>query len=347
MPRSEAGSSPQPAGSHPLLTPCLDGIGKFCQLIDLDFMSDLMNYLRKLARSGNNSDGSSMDVSACLTVSERLQCCIIAFRVMRNNLDALNVDLQDFFVQLYSLIIEYRPGRDKGEILVEALKIMLCDDRQHDMQRAAAFIKRLATFSLCSGSAESLAALVTLKHLLQKNVKCRNLLENDAGGGSVSGAIAKYHPYATDPNLSGALASVLWELNLLSKHYHPAVSTMASNISMLGTGDNQVHLSNKSPQQAFKELSLEQESFIVKVDSKSSTKRKKGNASLKHINMGSDLDFTVQVDENDVRKKLSEHYLLLHDIAENERLRGELVGTTLSLNLYEQYKKQKKRRRTK
>ncbi|XP_055834056.1 nucleolar complex-associated protein 3 [Solanum dulcamara] len=341
-PRSEAGSSSQPAGSHPLLTPCLNGIGKFCQLIDLDFMSDLMNYLRKLARSGNNSDGSSKDVSACLTVSERLQCCIVAFRVMRNNLDALNVDLQDFFVQFYNLIIEYRPGRDKGEILAEALKIMLCDDRQHDMQRAAAFIKRLATFSLCSGSAESLAALVTLKHLLQKNVKCRNLLENDAGGGSVSGAIAKYQPYATDPNLSGALASVLWELNLLSKHFHPAVSTMASNISMLGTGDNQVHLSNKSPQQAFKELSLEQDSFIVKVDL--NAKRKKGNASLKHICMGADLDSTIQVDENDVKKKLSEHYSLLHDIAENERLRGELVGTTLSLNLYEQYKKQKKRR---
>jgi hypothetical protein len=33
------------------------------------------------------------------------------------------------------------------------------------------------------------AALVTLKHLLQKNVKCRNMLENDAGGGSVSGII--------------------------------------------------------------------------------------------------------------------------------------------------------------
>ncbi|KAK4352409.1 hypothetical protein RND71_027927 [Anisodus tanguticus] len=344
-PRSEAGSSPQSARSHPLLTPCLNGIGKFCQLIDLDFMSDLMNYLRKLARSGSNSDGSSKDVSACLTVFERLQCCIIAFRVMRNNLDALNVDLQDFFVQLYNLIIEYRPGRDKGEILAEAFKIMLCDDRQHDMQRAAAFIKRLATFSLFSGSAESMTALVTLKHLLQKNVKCRNLLENDAGGGSVSGAIAKYQPYATDPNLSGALASVLWELNLLSNHYHPAVSTMASNISMLGTGDNQVHLSNKTPQQAFKELSLEQESFIVKVDPKSSsTKRKKGNASIKHISMGTDLDITVQVDENDVRKKLSEHYSLLHDIAENERLRGELVGTTLSLNLYEQYKKQKKRR---
>lgn len=157
--------------------------------------------------------------------------------------------------------------------------------------------------------------------------------------------LQKYQPYATDPNLSGALASVLWELNLLSKHYHPAVSTMASNISMLGTGDNQVHLSNKSPQQAFKELSLEQVSFTVKVDTNSSkAKRKKGNASLKPTSVGAYLDYTVQIDENDVKKKLSEHYSLLRDIAENERLRGELVETTLSLNLYEQYKKKKKRK---
>lgn len=46
-----------------------------------------------------------------LSVSERLQCCIVAFRVMRNNLEALNVDLQDFFLQLYNLLLEYRPDR--------------------------------------------------------------------------------------------------------------------------------------------------------------------------------------------------------------------------------------------
>lgn len=50
-------------------------------------------------------------------------------------------------------------SRDQGEVLAEALKTMLCDGRQHDMQRAAAFIKRLATFSLCFGSAESFAGI--------------------------------------------------------------------------------------------------------------------------------------------------------------------------------------------
>ena len=92
--------------SLPLLAPCLNGIGKFSHLIDLDFMADLMNYLRKLAGAGSQKNDSHH-----LTVSERLQCCIVAFKVMKNNLEALNVDLQEFFVQLYGLILEYRPGR--------------------------------------------------------------------------------------------------------------------------------------------------------------------------------------------------------------------------------------------
>ncbi|KAL7614552.1 hypothetical protein Lser_V15G05419 [Lactuca serriola] len=123
-------------------------------------MADLMNYLRKLVGGTSDSNGEGITDSSPpsrLAVSERLRCCIVAFKVMRSNLDALNFDLQDFFIQLYNLILEYKPGRDQGEVLAEAMKIMLCDDRQHDMQRDAAFIKRLASFSLCFRAVESMA----------------------------------------------------------------------------------------------------------------------------------------------------------------------------------------------
>lgn len=330
------------SGSHPLLAPCLKGLGKFSHLIDLDFMGDLMNYLKKLAAGGSNPDDSQRNLN-CFTVSERFQCCIVAFKVMRTNLDALNVDLQGFFVQLYNLILEYRPGRDQGEVLAEALKMMLFEDRQHDMQKAAAFIKRLATFSLCFGSAESMAALVTMKHLLQKYIKCRNLLENDAGGGSVSGTIAKYQPYALDPNLSGALSSVLWELNLLSKHYHPTVATLASSISSMNAAQNQVYLATVSPQQAFLELSLERESFTPQNQSKKlNNKRKRGSGSSTSAGIDPTPE-TGSTDEDEVRKKLSAHFMLLRDIKENERLRGELDRATLHLQLYEEHKKQRKK----
>ncbi|GMH07976.1 hypothetical protein Nepgr_009816 [Nepenthes gracilis] len=327
--------------THPLLASCLKGVGRFSHLIDLDFMSDLMMHLKILASGGGGSDCSE----GHLTVSERLQCCIVAFKVMRMNLDSLKVDLQDFFVQLYNLILEYRPGRDQGEVLSEALKIMLLEDRQHDMQRAAAFIKRLTTSSLYFGSSESMAALVTVKQLLQKNVKCQNMLENDPGGGSVSGSIVKYQPFSSDPHLSGALASVLWELNLLSKHYHPAVSTTASSIaSMSSAGHNQVYLSSVTPQQAFMDLSVETESFIPKIDSKKlSRKCKRGTTTSIFASNGSALDVTKLVDEETLKKKLSVHFKFLRDIKEQERLQHELDRTTLSLKMYKgHYRKLRK-----
>ncbi|KAG9439504.1 hypothetical protein H6P81_019669 [Aristolochia fimbriata] len=344
-PRSKSNDDLLPSGlsGHPLLAPCLKGLGKFSHLIDLDFMGDLMKTLKLLA------DGSGIpnDVSSenRLSVSERIQCCIVAFKVMRNNLDALNVDLHDFFVQLYNLLIEYNPEREnQGEVLAEALKVMLCQGRQHDMQRTAAFVKRLATFCLSFGSAEAMAALVTLRHLLQMNVKCRNLLENDAGGGSLSGSIAKYQPDSTDPNLSGALASVLWELSLLSKHYHPAISSMASNISSMSTDHCQVFHSITSPEQAFSDLSIERESFHPNSSIASSDRKRKrgtGNSSFPSKRLK---DLNTSVDENEVRAKLSDHFTVLKDISENERLRRELNQTLMCLSLYEEYKKQKKKK---
>ncbi|XP_034213294.1 nucleolar complex-associated protein 3 isoform X2 [Prunus dulcis] len=257
--------------------------------------------------------------------------------------EALSAVFETYF-RILKHTMQSSASRDQGEVLAEALKIMLCEDRQHDMQKAAAFVKRLATFSLCSGSAESMAALVTLKHLLLKNVKCRNLLENDAGGGSVSGSVAKYHPYASDPNLSGALASVLWELNLLTQHYHPAVSSMASSISSMNTAHNQVYLSTISPQQAFTDFSLERpESFKPPSDiKKSNNKRKRGSDPSVSAVIEPSAD-TTSIDEDDVRKKLSAHFMLLRDIKENQRLRAELDGTTSSIQLYEEYKQQKKK----
>lgn len=155
----------------------------------------------------------------------------------------------------------------------------------------------------------------------------------------------KYHPYASDPNLSGALASVLWELNLLSKHYHPSVSTIALSIANLSNTSNQVYHANVSPQQAFAELSLEKESFNTNINiNKSGNKRKRVNVQ-QAVPTVADADIANRTDEVEVRKKLSEHFLILRDISENGRLKNELDRTTMSTQLYQQYKKQKKKQR--
>lgn len=152
----------------------------------------------------------------------------------------------------------------------------------------------------------------------------------------------KYQPYASDPNLSGALASVLWELNLLSKHYHPDVSTLASSISTISSAQNQVYHSNVTPQQAFMQSSLEQELFNTKTDKeKANLKRKRGSGSSMPNSSLTNNDVSSTIDEDMVKKKLSEHFLLVHEISETMRLRRELDHATSSLKLYEQYKKQK------
>ncbi|KAK8923962.1 hypothetical protein KSP39_PZI019540 [Platanthera zijinensis] len=332
-------------GQHPLLGPCLTGLGKFSHLIDLDFMGALMGSLKKLAGHSGSHCGST---SNSLTVSEKLQCCIVAFRVMRNNLDALNVDLQEFYVQLYNLLLEYRPFRDRGDVLAEALKTMLWEGKQHDMHRAAAFVKRLATFSLSFGSPEALAALVTIKHLLLRNSKCRGLLENDPGGGSLSGLVVKYRPDASDPHLSGALASVLWELSLLSKHYNPSVSSAAS--SMLSTegmnpSQTQAFLSTVSPTKAFEDLTTEQELFKAANKKFSPSRKIKSGNEFVLMNAEDVRKIESVVDEDVVEGKFEEHFKLLKDFDENERLRLELDRTSAAIRLYGEYRQQKKLKR--
>lgn len=157
----------------------------------------------------------------------------------------------------------------------------------------------------------------------------------------------KYQPYSTDPNLSGALASVLWELSLLSKHYHPAISTMASGISSMTTAQNQVFLLSKSsPQQAFKDMSIDQElcfaeSGSIKLNNK---KRRSNGRATSPSSIGSTTAMSSSFNEDELRRKLGSHFMVLHDIKENERLRSELDKTARSLQLYELYKKQKKQR---
>lgn len=154
----------------------------------------------------------------------------------------------------------------------------------------------------------------------------------------------KYQPYSTDPNLSGALASVLWELSLLSKHYHPSISTMASGISSMSSAQNQVLYSRSSPQQALTEMSLDQELCFTQISSiKLNNKKRRTNGPAASTSTGS-TTATTPLNDDELRKKLSSHFMVLHDIKENEKLRSKLDRTTRSLQLYEQYKKQKKQR---
>uniref|UniRef100_A0A0A9D421 CCAAT-binding factor domain-containing protein n=1 Tax=Arundo donax TaxID=35708 RepID=A0A0A9D421_ARUDO len=173
------------------------------------------------------------------------------------------------------------------------------------------------------------------------------MLENDSGGGSLSSLVAKYDPEAKDPYLSGALASVLWELSLLEKHYDISVSSMASNIlsmANLNPTQNPVPILNVNPLEAYRDMSIERE--LLKPASKAlSLNCKKKRRSKEFVALRPDVlqKADCSVDKDELKDKLESHFAVLRGISENERLRAELNHTLSSINLYKEYKQQKKK----
>ncbi|RZC73486.1 hypothetical protein C5167_048966 [Papaver somniferum] len=167
-----------------------------------------------------------------------------------------------------------------------------------------------------------MAALVTLRDLLQKNIKCRNLLENDADGGSFTGSVVKYQPYASDPNQP-----------------HPALQALSADL-------NQVYLYTTTPQQAFKDLSIESEFFNL-MDTLGTSSRKKRKVSEFSKSDSSSLEPIQKVesliDEENFKNGLSKHFNVLQDVKKNEKLRKDLALMVSSIRSYQEYKRQKKK----
>ncbi|KAI5324316.1 hypothetical protein L3X38_033389 [Prunus dulcis] len=75
---------------------------------------------------------------------------------------------------------------------------------------------------------------------------------------------------------------------------------------------------------------------------KSNNKRKRGSDPSVSAVIEPSAD-TTSIDEDDVRKKLSAHFMILRDIKENQSLRAELDDTTSSIQLYEEYNQRKEK----
>ncbi|KAL2653880.1 hypothetical protein R1flu_022008 [Riccia fluitans] len=261
----------KPLGPRPLLGASLEGLAKYAHLINVDFMGDLLDVLRALANGGKISEEDEF-ADGSTTVWERLQCCIIAFKIVKNNMDALNIDLREFYVRFYNLLFHttfVSEGERSGQIVAEALQAMLWEGRHTDMQRAAAFVKRLSTLALHLDSAEAIAALVTVRHLLVRYKKCRNILEND-GGGTIGGGMATYNAEGDDPDLSGALSTILWETSLLANHYNPNIATVASTVCSI-TDSKSLVLPTLTPTDAIRDY----KSVLTKVEETPATIKKR------------------------------------------------------------------------
>ncbi|CAI5958031.1 unnamed protein product [Closterium sp. NIES-64] len=383
QPRPTDGSGALSLPPRPLLPSALFLIGHFSHLLSVEYLPDLLSTLRQLAAdvatpldgddddlaggSGEWGDGGEVVTweggrrrKLGLRLEDRLTCCVVAQRVMKANLDSLNVDMRGFVTLVYQMILEaplvpaqvaalssespsgkasslkapleeadsleeeaITPGGSAisslEAALVSALQevFMSSGHRQADMTRCAAFIKRLSAAALHLSAAGAVAVLLVVRHLLLRYPRCRVLLDKDpdddlyaSGGGlgpygglagvllgcalgvcsrgvlldkdpgltpfsgdgralscphsgsshhfpdallplppplpshpslprhpppRVDYILQRYDPAAPEPELSAALTSFLWELSLLSRHYHPHVASLARHVSTIAT----------------------------------------------------------------------------------------------------------------
>ncbi|GIL93115.1 hypothetical protein Vretifemale_20565 [Volvox reticuliferus] len=123
-------------------------------------------------------------------------------------------------------------------LLSRVLEALLCEPKMADMQRTAAFVKRMAGVALMAGPGEAMALWATIARLLRRYPKLANLLEYEGEAPTVGGRT--YDPYCADPSESGALATTLWEVCFASgspePHYHPHLAQAAGSLMALRPG---------------------------------------------------------------------------------------------------------------
>eukprot|EP00246_Nothoceros_aenigmaticus_P012066 TRINITY_DN3570_c0_g1_i1.p1 TRINITY_DN3570_c0_g1~~TRINITY_DN3570_c0_g1_i1.p1 ORF type:complete len:208 (-),score=18.53 TRINITY_DN3570_c0_g1_i1:47-649(-) len=179
--------------------------------------------------------------------------------------------------------------------------------------------------------------MVTARHLLHRNKKCRNILENDGGGGAVGGTIAMFQLDGTDPDLSGALSSVLWEATLLQWHYHPSLSELASDALLLSSSTQSTLLAPMTPSEAVEAYATSTGGFRPGIQLPPKVTRRKVyrlmDRSVPAFLTEDTTDSSVEVEE-----VFSSYYRIVRNHQDNEKLRRELVGLERSLGLWNEYK---------
>ena len=158
-----------------------------------------------------------------------------------------------------------------------------------------------------------------------------------------------FHAEGNDPDLSGALSTVLWEVSLLTKHYHPDIAKLASQISKMGSDSNDFILSTLSPKDAVLQYSTKDGGFRPTVQlPRKLTRRKAYPSSLplsKSICDMSNIESDKIVTEIASPNIFSSHFKVLRDFKQNETLRKELRQVTRSIELYKTFKAKRKKRK--
>jgi U3 small nucleolar RNA-associated protein 19 len=145
-----------------------------------------------------------------------------------------NLDYPSFYPKLYSLIdADLLQSKHRSRFL--RLLPTFLDSTRLPATLVASFIKRLSRHALFGPPAGIVAIIPFIYNLLKAHPTCTFMIHRNP-----------YPPYTkstenlgadpfdmkqTDPQLTGAIDSSLWELETLQSHYHPNVASLARVIS--------------------------------------------------------------------------------------------------------------------
>lgn len=219
--------------SSPLLPAVLEGLSRFAHLISVDFFDDLLNALREVMHSFEDSNDISRTSSG---TRKRLLCIITAFQLLSGQGEAFNYDLRDFYTEIYNILfkasfhtkIEEKPEsqqQTESEMLVKGLELMFLRKRQIPVNRLAAFTKRFALVALNMPNKTVLQCLTLVDRLIKKDHRLDALLQSEDRASS-----GIYAPLLEDPELCNPFGTSLYELFLYQNHYDPNVRNIAKSL---------------------------------------------------------------------------------------------------------------------
>eukprot|EP00698_Gefionella_okellyi_P017571 TRINITY_DN515_c0_g1_i1.p1 TRINITY_DN515_c0_g1~~TRINITY_DN515_c0_g1_i1.p1 ORF type:complete len:550 (-),score=77.15 TRINITY_DN515_c0_g1_i1:1416-3065(-) len=195
------------APRSPLLASVLEGLGRNAHLINVDFLGDMLQALKRLVAEQH------------LGIAESIHCAISAFQALKAQGEAVLYDPKDFHTMMYALIPKLAAPENEQHIrpAVRCFYLMLNDRRTNSLGRVAAFVKRLVSLALCVSPSSAVAVLHIVRGFMQKYPQVRRLLDTETTASGV------YLPELDDPEHCNAFASSAWELSLMQSHFHPAV----------------------------------------------------------------------------------------------------------------------------
>lgn len=251
-----------------VLSAILEGLAEFAHVINLDFFSDLIDVLNRILEE--------MD----LGYREQLHCIKTIFVILSGQGEVLNIDPIRFYQHFYKNMLTVNAGKNHEDfrIILGTLDEVLVKRRRNmSQQRLMAFIKRLLTLSLHLLHHGTLATLGTIKTTFQLTSVLDVLLDTDTSVGS-----GNYDPELEDPEYCNASSTALYELTILSRHYHPTVRKMATHIAngvpASGEGALPPEIGKLSSHELYDQFNSTQMVFnpVILVPKKTDPKIKKG-----------------------------------------------------------------------